>query len=186
MAQKIYTKTGDKGSTSLIGGRRVSKSLQRIDAYGTIDELNAWIGFVKDTIQRAEKNHVLTEIQDRLFVIGALLAYDPENQMKPAMPNLHETDIHFLESEIDNMSETLPDLEHFILPGGHVAVSATHVARTVCLRAERTCVKLKTKNEHTDDQIVPYLNRLSDYLFVLSRYVGKFYAIQEIAWIPRT
>lgn len=140
---------------------------------------------IKDNINSIDKNHILNEIQDRLFVIGALLAYDPEKQMKPAIPNLHETDIHLLEREIDNMSEALPDLEHFILPGGHVAVSVTHVARTVCLRAERACVKLKTKNEHIDNQIIQYLNRLSDYLFTLARHIGKLHNVQEITWISR-
>ena len=185
MSQKIYTKTGDKGFTSLIGGTKVSKGSLRIEAYGTIDELNSWIGFVNDAISDFSANHALREIQDRLFTIGSSLACDPKKEIKLTIPDLHETDVDLLEKEIDNMNETLPEMKHFILPGGHTTVSITHIARCVCRRAERFCVDLQTADEPVEPLIIKYLNRLSDYLFVLARYAGKLNNVQEIIWKPR-
>lgn len=185
MSQKIYTKTGDKGTTSLIGGTKVSKNNLRIEAYGTIDELNSWIGFLNDAIKDFSANHILKEIQDRLFTIGSSLACDPKKETKLLIPDLYEQDITALEKEIDTMNETLPAMKHFILPGGHTSVSVAHIARCVCRRAERLCVDLKTHDEPVEDLIIKYLNRLSDYLFVLARYVGKLHNVQEIIWKPR-
>ena len=132
---KIYTKTGDKGSTSLIGGTKVPKSHLRIEAYGTVDELNSFIGLVGDNQQDKHTAKVLKEIQDRLFTIGSSLACDPEKEPKLKIPDLKESDIEFLEKEIDKMNEKLPAMKSFLIPGGHVAVSTTHVARCVCRRA---------------------------------------------------
>jgi len=185
MSQKIYTKTGDKGTTSLIGGTKVPKNNLRIEAYGTIDELNSWIGFLNDAIKDFSANHILKEIQDRLFTIGSSLACDPKKETKLLIPDLHEEDITALEKEIDTMNETLPIMKHFILPGGHTSVSIAHISRCVCRRAERLCVDLKTHDEPVEDLIIKYLNRLSDYLFVLARYVGKLHNVQEIIWNPR-
>jgi cob(I)alamin adenosyltransferase len=185
MSQKIYTKTGDKGKTSLIGGTKVLKSDLRIEAYGTIDELNSWMGLVGDYFNDAHANNILKEIQDRLFTIGSLLACDPEKDTKLVVPDLHETDVKLLEKQIDAMNEVLPEMKYFILAGGHSSVSITHIARCVCRRAERCCVNLDAHDGHVDPLIVKYLNRLSDYLFVLARYVGKIYNAQEITWKPR-
>ena len=147
MAMKIYTKTGDRGTTSLIGGTKVSKSHLRIDAYGTVDELNSWIGVVSDHTNDEAIKRVLKEIQDRLFTIGSSLACDPEKEPKLKIPDLHEGDITFLESEIDRMSAALPEMKSFVLPGGAPAVSFAHVARCVCRRAERLCVALHEVEE---------------------------------------
>ena len=185
MAQKIYTKTGDKGKTSLIGGTKISKSDLRIETYGTIDELNSWIGFVSDAINDFSANHILKEIQDRLFTIGSSLACDPEKETRLLIPDLHEADVNLLEKEIDTMNETLPEMKHFILPGGHSSASITHIARSVCRRAERCCVNLAIHNGHVEPLIIKYLNRLSDYLFVLARYVGHLHNVPEIVWKPR-
>lgn len=185
MSQKIYTKTGDKGETSLIGGTKVLKSDLRIEAYGTIDELNSWIGLVGDHFNDLHANHILKEIQDRLFTIGSSLACDPEKETKLIIPDLHEADITLLEKQIDAMNEVLPEMKHFILAGGHASVSITHIARCVCRRAERCCVNLNAHNGHVTPLIVKYLNRLSDYLFVLARYVGQMHNVLEITWNPR-
>jgi len=185
MSQKIYTKTGDKGKTSLIGGTKILKSDLRIEAYGTIDELNSWIGLVNDFINDFSANTILKEIQDRLFTIGSSLACDPEKDTKLIIPDLHEADITLLEKEIDTMNETLPEMKHFILPGGHSSVSVTHIARCVCRRAERYCVNLELHDGNVEPLIIKYLNRLSDYLFVLARYVGKINNAPEIIWKPR-
>ena len=185
MSQKIYTKTGDKGKTSLIGGTKISKSDLRIEAYGTIDELNSWIGFVSDAINDFSANHILKEIQDRLFTIGSSLACDPEKKPKLIIPDLHEADINLLEKEIDTMNEILPEMKHFILPGGHSSASITHIARCVCRRAERYCVSLSSHKGNVEPLIIKYLNRLSDYLFVLARYVGHLHNVPEIIWTPR-
>lgn len=182
MSKKIYTKKGDGGYTSLIGGTKVSKADVRIEAYGTVDELNSWIGLVNDTI---DSNPTLKAIQDRLFIMGALLAQEPKKQTKRGVPDLTEADIAILEKEMDRMNEALPDIKHFILPGGHIAVSTIHIARCVCRRAERCCVNLKVQDELVDSQIIKYLNRLSDYLFVLARYVGKSCNAPEVIWHPR-
>lgn len=183
MTFKIYTKTGDKGETSLIGGVRVPKYHLRIESYGTVDELNSYIGLVKDMITDEHAKEVLYEIQDRLFTIGSVLASDPEKS-KMKIPDLHETDVELLEKEMDAMNENLPELRSFILPGGHPAVSTAHVARCICRRAERLVVHLSNESQ-VPEIIAVYLNRLSDYLFVLSRKIATDFNVDEIPWRPR-
>jgi cob(I)alamin adenosyltransferase len=185
MAIKIYTKTGDAGKTALIGGTKVPKSNIRIDSYGTVDELNSFIGMVIDQQDDVHSKTVLKEIQDRLFTIGASLACDPEKEPQMKIPDLKEDDIVFLEHEIDKMNETLPAMKNFILPGGHLAVSTTHVARCVCRRAERICVAMQECGEFVDLLVLKYLNRLSDYLFILARFIGHSLNAEEVAWRPR-
>lgn len=183
MAIKIYTKTGDKGETSLIGGTRVLKHAIKIEAYGNVDELNSCIGIVRDNILESNSKKLLIEIQDRLFTIGSLLAADMEkNKMK--LPEIKEEDITLLEVSIDLMQEELPEMKNFVLPGGHPAVSFCHLARCVCRRTERSVLKL-AENEKVDEIIYKYLNRLSDYLFVLSRKFSHDLNGVEIAWKPR-
>jgi cob(I)alamin adenosyltransferase len=180
---KIYTKTGDKGQTSLIGGTRVPKHHLRIENYGTVDELNSHIGLVRDTFQHHHTQETLKLIQDRLFTIGASLASDPiKSKMK--IPDLLQTDIELLEKEIDAMNEVLPELKNFILPGGNTVSSYSHVARCVCRRAERLTVHL-SETEFVDDKVIIYLNRLSDYLFVLARFILHINNSSEIPWHPR-
>jgi cob(I)alamin adenosyltransferase len=186
MAFKIYTKTGDLGKTSLIGGTKVAKSHLRIDSYGTVDELNSFIGLVSDYMPQDAIKGLLKEIQDRLFTVGAALACDPEKELKMSIPDLKETDITLLEQEIDRMSAELPAMKHFILPGGHVAVSTTHIARCVCRRAERICVAMQEQGMEVNPLVIKYLNRLSDYLFMLARYAGHLLQVAEIPWLPRT
>lgn len=185
MAMKIYTKTGDKGTTSLIGGTKVSKAHLRIEAYGTVDELNSYIGLCKDFLTDKKSNTVLQEVQDRLFTIGAALACDPEKETKMKIPDLKEEDITLLEKEIDKMNETLPPMKSFILPGGHITVSHIHISRCICRRAERCCVRLEAEQNEVEPIIIKYLNRLSDYLFVLARYAGHLLNIAELPWKPR-
>lgn len=185
MALKIYTKTGDLGKTSLIGGKKVSKSNLRIEAYGTIDELNSFVGLVCDQYNDVHSKNILKEIQDRLFTIGSSLACDPDKELKMKIPDLKEEDIELLEKEIDAMNELLPEMKFFILPGGHVAVSTTHIARCVCRRAERCCVNMQEHDLFVDALIIKYLNRLSDYLFVLARYTGHLLQVNEVVWKPR-
>lgn len=185
MAMKIYTKTGDTGKTSLIGGTKVLKSDARIDAYGTVDELNSYIGLVSDYCNDEHSKNILKEIQDRLFTIGSELACDPVKATKMRIPDLHDSDIGLLEKEMDNMDAELPPMKNFILPGGMPAVSFLHVARCVCRRAERCCVYLKEQDNQVEPLIIKYLNRLSDYLFVLSRYTGMKNNAPEIIWKPR-
>ena len=182
---KIYTKTGDLGKTSLIGGTKVPKSHLRIETYGTVDELNSHIGLVSDLIDDAASKIILKEIQDRLFTIGSSLACDPEKEPLMKMPDLKEGDVVLLEKEIDRMNEVLAPMKFFILPGGHIAVSSTHVARCVCRRAERLCVNMQEHDLFVDPLVIKYINRLSDYLFVLSRYIAHLLKVQEIAWKPR-
>lgn len=242
MSLRIYTKTGDKGSTSLIGGTKVSKSHLRIEAYGTVDELNSFIGLLGDHLAAAsssvanvpaasssaanvpaaptssanvpaaptssappsatatssstipaapapspllpEAQSLLREIQDRLFTIGSSLACDPEKEPKFAIPDLRESDLTHLERSIDTMDAELPPMKSFILPGGHPAVSTAHVARCVCRRAERCVVRLQ-EEAPVEPLVLQYLNRLSDYLFELSRFVGHRLAVPEIPWKPR-
>lgn len=186
MAFKIYTKTGDLGKTSLIGGTKVPKSHLRIDSYGTVDELNSYIGLVSDYVTNEQVRGVLREIQDRLFTVGAALACDPEKELKMSIPDLKEEDITLLENEIDRMGAALPAMKHFILPGGHVAVSTTHIARCVCRRAERICVAMQEHSMEVNALVIKYLNRLSDYLFMLARYAGHLLQVPEIPWLPRT
>ena len=185
MSQKIYTKTGDGGQTSLIGGTKLLKSDLRIEAYGTVDELNSFIGLVVDHCDISHAKSVLKEIQDRLFTIGSSLACDPEKAPAMKIPDLKEEDIVLLENEIDGMNETLPEMKSFILPGGHVSVSTAHITRCVCRRAERLCVAMQEQDVFVDPLVIKYLNRLSDYLFVLARYAGHLAGVEEIAWKPR-
>ena len=182
MAFKIYTKTGDKGETSLFGGKRLPKSHIRIDAYGTVDELNSNIGLVRDVMEDEKIRAVLKEIQDRLFTIGSNLASDPDKKM--ATPDILDADVALLEKEIDRMNENLPQLKNFILPGGHQFVSFCHLARCVCRRAERLVVALNMVDK-VEPILIHYLNRLSDYLFVLSRQIGHDLGVDEIPWHPR-
>lgn len=185
MAFKIYTKTGDQGKTSLIGGTKVPKSHVRIESYGTIDELNSYIGLANDLIPEESLNPVLREIQDRLFTIGSSLACDPDKETALKIPDLKDTDISFLENEIDRMNGELPDMRSFILPGGHQTVSTIHICRCVCRRAERICVQMKEEGLFIEPLVIQYLNRLSDYLFVLARYAGHLLNVPEIPWKPR-
>jgi len=185
MAMKIYTKTGDKGTTSLIGGTKVSKAHLRIESYGTVDELNSYIGLCKDLLTDDAGKKILLEVQDRLFTIGSSLACDPVKEPKMKIPDLKETDVELLEKEIDRMNETIPPMKNFILPGGHPALSHLHIARCVCRRAERCCVRLEAEDQEVENIIIKYLNRLSDYLFVLSRYTGHQMNLEEIPWKPR-
>ncbi|MEI8053576.1 MAG: cob(I)yrinic acid a,c-diamide adenosyltransferase [Bacteroidota bacterium] len=185
MAIKIYTKTGDSGTTSLIGGTKVPKSHLRIESYGTVDELNSFIGLANDLISHEHSKQMLKEIQDRLFTIGSSLACDPEKEPMMKIPDLKESDVLLLETEIDKMNEVLPSMKSFILPGGHQAVSTLHVCRCVCRRAERICVFLQQENIFIDPLVIKYLNRLSDYLFVLSRYIGFNLQVAEIPWKAR-
>src|SRR4051812_8868552 len=183
MSLKIYTKVGDKGTTSLIGGTKVAKSDMRIEAYGTVDELNSYIGLCRDLLTDDHSKKTLKEIQDRLFTIGSSLACDPEKEPKMKIPDLKEEDVTLLEKEIDEMDKVLPEMKHFILPGGHSTVSYIHIARCVCRRAERL---VSGVSQHTDVPpfIIKYLNRLSDYLFVLARAVAHDLKVKEILWKP--
>ncbi|MFC1226294.1 cob(I)yrinic acid a,c-diamide adenosyltransferase [Pedobacter sp. BG31] len=180
---KIYTKTGDKGQTSLIGGTRVPKYHLRIEVYGTVDELNSYIGLIMCQGIDNYDQQLLKEIQDRLFTIGASLAADPDKS-KMKIPDLHDADIALLEKEMDLMNENLPDLKHFVLPGGNTVISYCHIARCVCRRAERLAVAL-AENSFIDERITIYLNRLSDYLFVLARKLTVYFNAEENIWIPR-
>lgn len=180
---KIYTKTGDKGQTSLIGGTRVPKYHLRIESYGTVDELNSYIGLIMCQDIDAHYQTVLKEIQDRLFTIGSSLASDPEKS-KMKIPDLLATDITLLENEMDQMNEQLPELKHFILPGGNTTVSYCHLARCVCRRTERLTVHL-AEESFVDSNITIYLNRLSDYLFVLARKLSADAKTEENVWLPR-
>jgi cob(I)alamin adenosyltransferase len=185
MALKIYTKTGDLGKTSLIGGTKVPKSHLRIESYGTVDELNSYIGLVSDQITDVHSKSILREVQDRLFTIGSSLACDPEKEPAMKIPDLKESDVALLEKEIDAMNEVLPAMKSFILPGGHPTISTTHIARCVCRRAERICVGLQEHELFVEPLVIKYLNRLSDYLFVLARYEGHLLNVPEIPWKPR-
>jgi len=181
---KIYTRKGDKGETSLIGGTRVPKNHIRIDAYGTVDELNSYIGLIRDLEISNQYKKVLIEIQDRLFTAESLLASD-KNYKTNTLPTLKDKDILFLENEIDQMNEELPTLNSFILPGGHPVVSHCHVARCICRRAERITIEL-SDNHYVDALVIKYLNRLSDYLFVLARKLGRDLNALETIWNART
>ncbi|MEC4117380.1 cob(I)yrinic acid a,c-diamide adenosyltransferase [Myroides phaeus] len=187
---KVYTKTGDKGTTALFGGTRVPKHHIRIESYGTVDELNSYIGLIRDQeINQLYKN-VLIEIQDRLFTVGAVLATDPEKAIlkngkeRLNIPKISEADMALLENEIDRMEEALSPMTHFVLPGGHTTVSFCHIARCVCRRAERLSVQLN-EVEPIDESVLMYLNRLSDYLFVLARKLTFDLGAEEVKWIPR-
>lgn len=187
---KIYTKTGDKGTTALFGGTRVKKYNLRIESYGTVDELNSYIGLIKDqNISESIKSSLL-KIQNELFTIGAMLATPPEKETLKSgkerlnIPKVNEDSILFLENEIDKMDAELPQMTHFILPGGHQAVSFCHIARCVCRRTERLTVELND-NETINPDVIKYLNRLSDFLFTLARKLSKDLSVEEIKWIPQ-
>jgi len=185
MSFKIYTKTGDAGETGLIGGLRVPKSHIRIESYGTVDELNSFLGMLNDMCGHEQVHTWLREIQDRLFTLGSVLATDPGKDVKMKLPDLHDADINWLEQRIDEMNEVLPEMRSFILPGGNLASSTAHVARCVCRRAERLCVSLQLQGDVLPPLIIPYLNRLSDFLFTLSRYISHINGAAEMPWRPR-
>lgn len=180
---KVYTKTGDKGTTALFGGKRVPKHNLRIEAYGTVDELNSYVGLIRDQKIDANSFDVLIEVQDRLFTLGAILATVPGNT-KVKVPQLNEQDVTFLEQEIDKMNETLPEMRSFVLPGGHTTVSYCHIARCVCRRAERIVTHL-AEEEEVAELVLIYLNRLSDYIFVLSRKLTQDLGANEVSWEAR-
>lgn len=180
---KIYTKKGDAGTTGLIGGTRILKSSLRIEAYGTVDELNSYIGLIRDQEIDARFKEQLIEIQDRLFTIGSALAADPEKS-KMKLPDLLEADVAILETWMDEMDETLEPMKYFVLPGGHTTVSFCHLARCVCRRAERIIVDLH-QHEFVAPLILSYMNRLSDFLFVLGRKLSADLNITEQPWRPR-
>lgn len=187
---KIYTKTGDKGTTALFGGTRVPKHHIRIESYGTVDELNSYIGLIRDQEIDPRSKEILIHVQDRLFTLGAILATDPEKAILKSgkerlnIPKIEEEDISLLETEMDAMNESLPPMTHFVLPGGHPTVSYCHIARCVCRRAERLATLLH-EQEPTDERVLMYLNRLSDYLFVLARKLTYLLQAEEIKWVPK-
>tara|TARA_R110001632_G_scaffold48293_6_gene121722 strand:+ start:484 stop:1059 length:576 start_codon:yes stop_codon:yes gene_type:complete len=187
---KVYTKTGDKGTTALFGGTRVPKHHIRIDSYGTVDELNSHIGLIRDQEIDVRSKEILMHIQDRLFTVGAVLATDPEKMTLKSgkdrlnIPRVSEADVALLETEMDFMDEKLPPMTHFVLPGGHTTVSYCHIARCVCRRAERLATALY-ELEPFDEYTLKYLNRLSDYLFVLARKLSLDLQAEEIKWIPK-
>src|ERR1700722_2005885 len=187
MSTKIYTKTGDKGTTSLIGGTKVPKSHLRIEAYGTVDELNSFVGLLADHLNAAGcVTPLLNEIQDRLFTIGSSLACDPDKEPRLKIPDLKEEDVQLLETAIDQMTAELPPMKSFLLPGGHIAVSTAHITRCVCRRAERACVRMEEDQLFVEPLVLRYLNRLSDYFFVLARYTAHLLFVPEIPWKART
>lgn len=187
---KIYTKTGDAGTTALFGGTRVHKHNIRIESYGTVDELNSYLGLIRTQEIDPRIKEILIHIQDRLFTLGAILATDPEKATLKSgkerlnIPKIEEEDIELLETEMDRMNDSLPEMTHFILPGGNATVSYCHIARTVCRRAERRATLLN-ENEPIDERVLMYLNRLSDYLFVLARKLTKDLNAEETQWIPK-
>lgn len=183
MSLKIYTKTGDKGQTSLLGGTRLPKNHVRIEAYGTVDELSSWIGLLRDSIADEPVCESLIYVQDRLYTINSSLASDPKKS-KFKIPHISEPDITMLEKEIDAMDAELPAMKSFVIPGGHVTISHCHIARCVCRRAERRVVHL-AENEQVDEIIIRYLNRLSDYLFMLCRKLASDLKVKEIPWLPK-
>ncbi|WP_298903197.1 cob(I)yrinic acid a,c-diamide adenosyltransferase [uncultured Psychroserpens sp.] len=187
---KIYTKTGDKGTTALFGGTRVPKHHIRIDSYGTVDELNSHLGLIRDQNINNHYKDVLIDIQDKLFTVGAILATDPEKATlkngkdRLNIPKISEADITQLEQEMDTMNEALPPMTHFVLPGGHQTVSFCHIARCVCRRAERLASALNDLEPFQPESLT-YLNRLSDYLFVLARKLSHDLQAEEVKWIPK-
>ncbi|MBK6777720.1 MAG: cob(I)yrinic acid a,c-diamide adenosyltransferase [Flavobacteriales bacterium] len=180
---KIYTRTGDKGQTGLLGGTRVPKDHARIEAYGTIDELNSHLGMLRDLA--TDRASLIVGIQETLFSIGSRLASSSEQEAdKFKVPHIEEADIAALESEMDRMDKELPEMRNFILPGGHPAISQAHICRTVCRRAERLVVSIAEK-ELLPEIIVRYLNRLSDLLFMLARHIGSKLGTKETPWRPK-
>jgi len=186
---KIYTKTGDTGTTALFGGTRVPKHHIRIQSYGTVDELNSWLGLLRDQPIAPHYKDLLIHIQEKLFTVGAILATDPEKAILKSgkerlnIPKISDSDIALLEKEMDLMNEALPPMTHFVLPGGHAIVSYCHIARTVCRRGERMATLLNEQDPF-EPNVLSYLNRLSDYLFVLSRKLSLDLKADEIKWIP--
>ncbi len=180
---KIYTKTGDKATTALFTGKRVPKHHIRIESYGTVDELNAFLGMVRDQAEDAAIKSLLAQIQNKLFTVGAILATEPSKDNRLKIPRIEEPDILVLEKEMDRMNEELPEMTHFILPGGHPTVSYCHIARTVCRRAERM-ISYLNEAEAVPEGVLKYMNRLSDYLFVLSRKLSRDLQAEEVKWIP--
>jgi cob(I)alamin adenosyltransferase len=186
---KIYTKTGDKGTTALFGGTRVPKHHLRIESYGTVDELNSHLGLIRDQNIDQHYKDIIIHIQDRLFTIGAILATDPKKAVlkngkeRLNIPKISSEDIRRLEQEMDSMNEALPPMTHFVLPGGHQTVSFCHIARCVCRRTERLVTSLN-EIEGVEGNTLMYLNRLSDYLFVLARKLSFALQANEIKWIP--
>ena len=187
---KIYTKTGDKGTTALFGGTRVPKHHIRIDSYGTVDELNSHLGLIRDQDINQHYKTIVMDIQDKLFTVGAILATDPDKATLKSgkdrlnIPKISEADISKLEQEMDTMNEALPPMTHFVLPGGHQTVSFCHIARCVCRRAERLASALNDL-EPVQPESLKYLNRLSDYLFVLARKLSYDLQAEEVKWIPK-
>ena len=182
---KIYTKAGDLGKTSLIGGTSVPKSHIRIESYGTVDELNSFVGLLSDLVANDPIKTILNEVQDRLFTVGSSLACDPDKEPHLKIPDLKEDDIAFLEQHIDKMNAVLEPMKSFILPVGHQAISTAHITRCVCRRAERWCVNLQEEDLFVEPMVIKYLNRLSDYLFVLARYIGHLNGVADQPWKPR-
>ncbi|MEG3657103.1 cob(I)yrinic acid a,c-diamide adenosyltransferase [Arenibacter palladensis] len=186
---KIYTKTGDDGTTGLFGGTRVPKHHIRIESYGTLDELNSWIGLIRDQPIEESSKKILIKIQEKLFTVGALLAIDPKKEKLKSgkdrlnIPKIDTEDLNLLEKEIDLMEQQLPPMTHFILPGGHTTVSYCHIGRTICRRAERLVSQLNDF-EPVDPILLSYINRLSDFLFVLARKLSYDVQAEEIKWIP--
>ncbi len=176
---KIYTKTGDKGTTSLLGGRKVPKHAIRIETYGTLDELNAHIGMIMALMH--ETHPQLTQIQEEIFTLGAQFANDPEKELKMTIPQIEMSSIIALEKSIDQMEEDLPPMKNFILPGGNTLVAQIHISRCVCRRAERLATLLESE-ENIPEFAIQYLNRLSDFLFVLARFMAKKTGAEEIPW----
>lgn len=181
---KIYTKTGDQGETGLFGGQRVRKDHARIEAYGTLDELNAFVGLLRDDVEAAAVRDLLFDVQNRLFSMGAYLATPPKEGKMPPVLSLDQADLDQLETTMDTMDAQLEPLRNFILPGGHRQVSYAHLARTICRRAERQCVSLQEQID-IHPFLLQYLNRLSDYFFVLARYLAKTLGVNEIEWKAR-
>lgn len=180
---KVYTRTGDDGTTGLVGGKRVSKADLRIEAYGTVDELNAWIGMLRDQVEES-RIPFLIGIQENLFIIGSTLATESGAALNFSLPTLDESAVKELEEAMDTLDKDLEPLRYFVLPGGHPAVSTCHVARTVCRRAERQIINLN-QHEEVPVMVLHYINRLSDYFFVLSRHLAHTFKIQETPWKPR-
>jgi cob(I)alamin adenosyltransferase len=180
---KIYTRTGDKGMTSLLGGSRVSKNHVRIEAYGTVDELNSYVGLLRDLDTNKDRRVLYMHIQDRLFMMGASLAQESSKETK-FKSDLSQKDIEELEQVMDTMTNDLPEMRNFILPGGHQLVSFAHIARCVCRRAERRVIEL-AESDIVEEDVIVYLNRLSDYFFVLARKLSAELGVEEIKWSPR-
>jgi cob(I)alamin adenosyltransferase len=180
---KIYTKTGDKGETSLLGGARVSKADLKIDAYGTVDELNSYLGLLRDHKELDNRKELIIRIQEVLFSMGSFLAVESGKSFD-FIPQIMESEVEALENEIDLMDSKLPEMRNFVLPGGHPLISYCHITRCVCRRAERLVIALGER-EVVDNIIIMYLNRLSDFLFVLARELTHDLGVVEIPWKPR-